>query len=321
MYKYIKRKLKIRLEDFVKRIVKEKLDEEFDTRLQIYNQMNEFRNSPPEMLSSNVESKTHIPDLINRFKRLSVPIREEIIDVDEFKQWRKEYPEIISYYDSQNNVKVEKTLEHYLTMKFLNIKKQNVLIDIAACNSPFSNILSNHLGLTGYRLDLIYQPGIHGRNIGGDAGNMPVPDEFADILTLHCAFECFQGDADIRFVIDAQRVLKKGGCFGIVPLYIDDEYFVKVGPKYDKRKVKIEKDAKQIWRDDSFSSVPFSRHYSPESLKERVINNFKEMEYEIIHFINLEEISKHFPEQRIYAHFFFKAVKIDSSKNLTTGNS
>lgn len=309
MYRFLKGKLKKRLESFVERIVAEKLDEEFDTRLQIHKQMEEFENAPPEMLASKIEAKTSIPGLIRQFIKLGIPVREERIDIQDFIQWREKYKEIIIFYGDFKDVKVEKTLEHYLTMKYLDIYSKKVLIDVAASNSLFANIVPRHLNIKGYKLDIVYEPGIHNEKIGGDAGHMPVPDEFADILTLHCAFECFQGDADIRFVKEAGRVLTRGGCLGIVPLYVDDEYFVKVGPKYDKRKVEIEKGVRQVWRDDAYDAVPFSRHYSPASLEKRVIDNMGDLKYEIIHFTNLSDLEKHFPGQRLYAYFLLKAVK------------
>ena len=196
MYKFLKGKIKKKLETFVEGIVTAKLDREFDTRLQIHKQMEEFKNTPPEMLASKIEAKTSIPGLIERFIKLGIPVREERIDIDDFITWRDKYREIIIFYSEFKEVKVEKTLEHYLTMKYLDIPSTKVLIDVAALNSPFTDVVSRHLAIQGYQLDLVYEPGIHCGKIGGDAGNMPVPDEFADILTLHCAFECFQGDAE-----------------------------------------------------------------------------------------------------------------------------
>ena len=114
---------------------------------------------------------------------------------------------------------------------------------------------------------------------------------------------------DFPILKEARRVLTRGGRLGIVPLYVDDEYFVKIGPKYDKRKVEIEKGARQVWRDDKYEAVPFSRHYSPESLEERVIDNMGDLKYEIIHFTNLVDLEKHFPGQRLYAYFLLKAEK------------
>jgi len=158
-------------------------------------------------------------------------------------------------------------------------------------------------------LDLTFEKGIHGNKIGSDAGNMPVEENFADIMALHCAFECFQGDSDIRFVKEAGRVLKSGGRFGIIPLYVDNTYFVMTGPKCDKRKISVEPEAKWIWRDDKYDSVPFSRHYSPESFKTRIIDNINGMTPEIIYFVNLDELRNYYDGNRIYCNFMFKVKK------------
>jgi SAM-dependent methyltransferase len=277
--------------------------------LQIQSQMKEFKKAPDDMLSSKVESKTDIKDLVYRFHNLNISVREIKIDVKDVENWLKEYAEIRTFYKGMGDVAIEKSLEHYLTMKHLGISRNDIYIDIAAAASPFADIAHKHLGNKTFTQDLIYKQGIHGNKIGGDAGNMPIPDNFADVLTLHCAYECFQGDADMRFIKEAGRVLKKGGRLGIVPLYVDSVYFVKTGPKYDKRKVNVEKETRWIWRDDKYDKEPFSRHYSPESFKTRVINHIGNLKYEILWFTNLKDLENRFEGQRFYCHFFFKAVK------------
>ena len=124
--------------------------------------------------------------------------------------------------------------------EYLNIKKHDVYIDITSANSPFSEILRKQ-GVDAYEQVLIWSSGINTCKIGGDASSLPVSDDFADVLSLQCTFECFRGNSDIGFI---QGELKKDGRLSIVPLYMDNEYFVKTGPKYDKRTVKVEKEAK-----------------------------------------------------------------------------
>jgi len=41
-----------------------------------------------------------------------------------------------------------------------------------------------------------------------------LPDGFASVLSLQCAYECFMGDADIRFVEEAGRFWIKNGGMG-----------------------------------------------------------------------------------------------------------
>lgn len=292
----------------MKAIVKQPINNYIEEKLHLAIQMNEFINAPKEILSSYVESKSDVYSIVKEFKSLGICVIEENINIGAFKKWMQEYPEIVANYASHNDVKIEKILEHYLVFEYLNIKKYDVYIDIAACNSPFAKIL-NKYGVNGYEQDLIYPAGIKNRKIGGNASSLPVPDDFADVLSLQCAFECFQGNSDVGFIKETGRVLKKGGRLGIVPLYMDNEYFVKTGPKYDKRKVKVEKEAKWIWRDDEWVEEPFSRHYSPVSFKKRVYDNLIGMNGEILFFSNLQEISKAFDNQKIYCHFMFRAFK------------
>ena len=88
-----------------------------------------------------------------------------------------------------------------------------------------------------------------------------MPDDFASVLSLQCAYECFMGDADIRFVEEASRILDKKGRYGIAPLYLADIHFVSTSPYCNQAEVVIEPEARKVWKDDKYK-VPFSRHYS-----------------------------------------------------------
>lgn len=274
----------------------------------IRKQLDEFKNAPDEMLSSKVEAKTSIANLIEQFENLGVNIVREKIDIADFKVWMDKFPELDNFYENSGDVKIEKILEHYLTTKYLNLSNGDVYIDIAACSSPFAEAIRKQ-GITAYEQDLINPTGINGYKIGGDASSMPVSDNFADVLSMQCSFECFQGNSDVGFIKESGRVLKNGGRLGIIPLYIDNEYFVKTGPKCNKLKVSVEKGAKWIWRDDSWSAEPFSRHYSPTSFKNRVYDNLVGMNGEIFYFTNLDEVMQVFENQRVYCHFMFRASK------------
>ena len=81
-----------------------------------------------------------------------------------------------------------------------------------------------------YRQDLEFPEGIHGNVIGGDASNMPLEDESATKMALHCSFEHFEKNSDIEFIIEANRVLCKGGKLCIVPLYLSNKYVVQTDP-------------------------------------------------------------------------------------------
>ena len=202
------------------------------------------------------------------------------------------------------DVFVEKCLEHYLAFRQLKISNDDVYIDIAASGSPWADIL-NKRGIRSYRLDLGYPEGIHGINIGADAGNTKLPDRFCSVMSAQCAYECFMGDADVRFVSEAARILDKKGRYGIIPLYLEDTYFVATSPYCNQQNVKIEGEARRIWRDDEYK-VPFSRHYSPEYFKERIYSSIPDsMRGKILYFRNLTDVMRHYPGQRIYCLFMF----------------
>ena len=131
-----------------------------------------------------------------------------------------EYHKFPNYYhgDKASNF-IEKSLEHYLAAKLLNLSEDDVYIDIANGNSPAPEIYHELYGCKVYKQDLAFPEGIHGNLIGGDAGDMPVEDGFATKMALHCLFEHFEQDSDIRFIKEASRVLRKGGNFAYC-LYI-----------------------------------------------------------------------------------------------------
>jgi hypothetical protein len=282
---------------------------DFGRLRQIRGQLKEFRDAPDHLRSSRVEAGTRPERLVARLEEIGVPLRKTAVDVADFLKWREGHPILVSTYRDHGEVAVEKVLEHYLTMTYLPILAGDRVIDVAAASSPFVGVLTDELRTQAYRLDLSYKPGIHGDQIGGNAGSMPVADGFADVLTLHCAFECFQDPSDVMSIREAARVLRKGGRLGIVPLYLDETYFVKIGPRADKRKIRVEDEARLIWRDDGHDSEPFSRHYSPDSLKQRILDNMGNLECEIVYFTNLEELRNEFPGQRIYCDFLLRAVK------------
>lgn len=312
MWHRLKRKVKARLRSLISTLVNEVLEEDLERHLQIARQMEEFRSSPASRRASTIEKETTIPDLLTQIDAANIPLRTERIDINDFENWRKKHSMLDDQYRKNGDTTIEKVLEHYLSMKFLPIGPGDVVIDMAAAGSKFADLLTRESGKTCYKLDLGYDPGIHANRIGADASHTGLADSFADALTFHCAFECLQGDADILFAGEAERVLKGGGRWGIVPLYLDKHHFVKLGPKSDRRKVKLTENESWVWRDDAFQTSPFSRHYSPESFSNRVISNCNGFDCEIIHFANIEELKRIYSGQRIYCHFLFRARKIDS---------
>ena len=137
---------------------------------------------------------------------------------------------------------------------------------------------------------------------------MPVKDGFADVMMLHCSFECFEGSSDYGFAKEAGRVLKSGGRVGIIPLYIDTIHFTMTSPWHDKRDIEVDPEGRWLWRDDRFRAR-FSRHYSPESFVERVVSKMSGLNASIVFFTNLDELRARYESQKIYCAFMLKGEK------------
>ena len=155
------------------------------------------------------------------------------IDVAGYERYIRDarYHQFPNYYRGGHGANfAEKSLEHYLVAILLDLQKDDVYIDIANNSSPTPEIYHRLYGCNVYRQDLLFSPGIHGNVIGGDAGAMPVADGFATKMALHCSFEHFEQDADIRFVAEAGRVLSSGGKLCIVPLYLFTAYAIQTDP-------------------------------------------------------------------------------------------
>ena len=308
MLSAIKRRTKTLLHAHFKGFIESIMEENFDELLEVHLQLRDFAIAPQKEKASYWENKFDAQKFVQRFEKLGLPVEKIEINVQDFESWMKVNPTIVDFYSKSGDVQIEKTLEHYLSWKYLNITASDLVIDVAAAGSPFAEVLRQKK-IRAYRQDLVYPVGVNGYEIGGDAGNMPIPDQFADVLTLHCAFECFQGDADVKFAQNVSRILAKGGRVGIVPLYIDTIPFVKTSPWCDKRKIQAESEAHWLWRDDQYKA-PFSRHYSPESFVERIVSVIPPISGRVIFFTNLKQLAKLYDQQRIYCHFMFKGEKL-----------
>ncbi|WP_345993130.1 hypothetical protein [Sulfurimonas sp. HSL-1716] len=250
-------------------------------------------------------------DIKDRLIEYGIDVVEEEIDIDEFKSWLKEFTRINTQYQAYGEVHIEKCLEHYLSYKVLDFKTTDIFMDIAASGSQYADDLyyGKKVKQT-YVLDLSYPEGIHGNKIGANAGDTKLPDEFIDKMGMHCAYECFEGKADIEYLSEAQRILKPKGRFVILPLYLDKTYFNCTSDKCDQKNVSFDEDAAKVWRDDVYA-VPFARHYSAKIFYERIFKNLpKGIKGKIIFYKNLPELMKEFDDQRVYCYFAFVGEKI-----------
>lgn len=203
-----------------------------------------YNNVPyPKHKGPVVNTQDDIQKIVKDLRSNSFDVKEYKINVAEYKKYLIDaHYQTYEYYTGNNQKNfTEKSLEHFIALKLLGLSKNDVYIDIANCDSPTPDIYNSLTGCTVYKQDLEFPKGVHGNVIGGDAGNLPVSDGFASKMALHCSFEHFEGDADIRFIREAGRVLQSGGKVCILPFYLSNKYAIQNDPAWAL--IDIEKDA------------------------------------------------------------------------------
>jgi SAM-dependent methyltransferase len=171
--------------------------------------------------------------IVQELQRDGYDVHPYIIDVADYRGYleRANYADFRDYYQGGRSPNfVEKSLEHYLATKFLELSKDDVYIDIANAGSPVPEIYHVLSGCTVYRQDLAFPAGMNDKVIGGDAAQMPLPDDFATKIALHCSFKHFEQGSDIGFIREAGRVLRTAGRLVILPLYLFNEYAIQTDP-------------------------------------------------------------------------------------------
>ncbi len=232
--------------------------------------------------------------LARRLESVGVSVQPHAIDLAAYQRYltQANYPK--SYYGGGEDVAAnftEKTLEHYVSTEFIDFGPETVFVDIAACTSPFYQLVRKLFGVkVSYQQDLIYTPGRNGDKIGGYASTLYLPDESVDAVTLHCSLEHFEGDSDTDFFRELERVLKPGGKAVILPFYLAHEYTIHVDPAYNLLKnhhPKIDPEARL--RYCSWYQF-FSRHYDPEALQTRVLSQTPQLALTVYRVSNFREV-------------------------------
>lgn len=220
------------------------------------------------------------------------------VDPDEYAgfvdriNYKKKYPR---YYDFNFP---EKTLEHFAAFKLLALKKGDKFVDIAAEHSPHSKEFSRLTGCAGYKQDIMFKPGIHGRKIGGNAANIPVDDSFFNGALTACSIEHFEKDSDIEFMREMSRVLEKGGKVVVIPLYLHRHPHCLTDPRFSLA-ADVEFDPGiDVYCVETFQNR-HGRFYSPETLYERlIVPNLESMKFTLYYIENFKEI-----DASIYCRF------------------
>ncbi|MEW6217606.1 MAG: glycosyltransferase, partial [Candidatus Bipolaricaulota bacterium] len=204
------------------------------------------------------------------------PIREVRINRIDFERFKADYRDGRAIDD-------EKRLEYYITCRWMDFKADDVFIDVAAQDCPLAFYVRDTYGCRVYRQDPYYiKPGINGEDIGGDAASLPLPDGSITKMALHNSFEHFEGDTDIRFIKEAQRVLRAGGKLCIVPLFIGDRYIQETDAGWLD-----DKGVKHLWG----AGARFARCYDLDHFRKRILDNSMSFRVKIYRVVNFGELS------------------------------
>jgi hypothetical protein len=224
--------------------------------------------------------------IVAGLERLGIAVSEFDVDTVGYRSYlaTAQYPP--DYY--ADNI-TEKSLEHYIAARLLDLRPWDTYIDIASEQSPVPEIYHRVFGVTAYRQDLAYAPGILGDRIGGDAAHMPVPTDFADKMALHCSFEHFENDADTEFMYEIGRVLRPGGAVCVVPFYLSDNYFIFTDPEVSAgTDVKFEDGvmvrAYRNWRNR------FGRFYDPANAHSRLWMHLNGLHAQVFRLVGVDAV-------------------------------
>ncbi len=235
-------------------------------------------------------------------------LKEYKVDVGKFEEYIKATKMYYqNYYEGGltgwKEHKKEKLLQHFLSFELLGINSDDVFIDVASNTSPVKDIVKDKYKIPSYKMDLAFEPGIHGESIGCDASDTGLADNFVSKMTLHCSFEHFAYGSDIGFIKESARILKVGGKVLIAPFYLIDKYCIFQDPTLECSLSIKDKEGAQI-RYVRNLKVSYARFYSLDSFKERILSNCNNLQ-PTLYKINLDGLNK----DGCYCHYILLLEK------------
>ncbi len=247
----------------------------------------------PKTKTMLIDSYENSAVIIKQLEQHGFSIKNFEISPDEYREYLKKarYQDYILYLNgSRSAIFAEKSLEHFVAARLLDLKPSDIYIDIANACSPTVEIYHRLFGCTTYRQDLTFPQGVRDNIIGSDATCMPLADGFCNKMAMHCSFEHFENDSDSRFIKEAARVLAHGGKMCILPLYLFTQYVIRSNPVIiPDRGVPFESDA-LISCNKGFLQR-HSRFYDVAHLVTRIKAYLSGMSLTIYHITNPKDIS------------------------------
>lgn len=216
----------------------------------------------------------------------NLKLEEYIFDETKYFKWFNDvnyygnYPAYCKEF-SKDNYLHTKALQHYISIELLDLREDDIFIDIASSQSVCPDIIKKYYTKNIYRQDLRYSEGIDGEYIGSNGDNIPLKSESVTKISLHCSIEHFENNSDIRFLKEAFRILKRGGKIVITPLYMSLVPVIFTSPSIWSSKYKHSDSFPQFTNGynlilDENMRQRQEKYFSPKSLIEEVIEPFKE---------------------------------------------
>jgi SAM-dependent methyltransferase len=250
----------------------------------------------PKIESDVPQNKEVQNDVAIELKKNRLDLVDIRIDINDYKLWKEkaEYQKIWFYYLKFGVIGrnlPEKSLEHYLAAKLLDLSEEDIYIDVGSSGSPTAEIYRKMYGCKTYMQDLVFPHGVYRNIIGGDAGNMPVENGFASKMACHCSFEHFEGDSDIAFIREAGRVLRNGGKLCILPFYFFTIYAIQTDPTVlPKGTQQFENDA-TLFCAKKYWGNRHGRFYDVSHFMSRIVNNMGCLKLRLYRVRNEKQVS------------------------------
>jgi len=230
-----------------------------------------------------------LEEIVRRLRDTGFRVVDLTVNPSDFRAYfeASRYTELYPGYYAYNIH--EKALEHFVAATLLSLDPGDTYIDVASEHSPAAEIYGRLFGCKTFRQDLAYPEGMNGDRIGGDAASMPVPDGFASKMALHCSFEHFEGDADMRFARQLDRVLRKGGRACFLPLYLFTQFAVQTDAQVAVEQSVSFDEGAIIYCHDGWANR-HARFYDPEHLESRFARNLNGLDLTLYQIVNAAEI-------------------------------
>jgi len=204
----------------------------------------------------------------------------------------------------------EKLLEHWIAAECLGLMSYSppdIYVDIAAGSSPWVQALRQRHGLTAFAVDCSEMSTAFRAfpyYLRQDATATSFAEASVSGASLHCAYEMFARDDDIKLLRELARILLPGGKAVILPLYLHKEYCAYATPEY-YAKGHADADAVEYVRTDCFG-ISSSRKYDVPKLRSRVLDTVTRlgMAYRLLVLRNQAALGR-----GIYCHFILEITK------------